>query len=75
MYKNGPVYDVVALDAEGRARPDWADAFQRPGLRAGRMKNETMAAHDWPALVRDLGARLDVARRPYAVAAIAVSNG
>ena len=75
MYKSGPVYDGVAFDADGRARPDWADAFRRPGLRADRMKNETMAAHDWSRLVRDLGARLDAGRRPYAVAAIAVSNG
>jgi ATP-dependent helicase HepA len=75
IYRNGPVLDVVALDAGGRARPEWADAFRRPGLRAGRMKDETMAAHDWPALLRNLGAGLDAARRPYAVAAIAVSNG
>jgi ATP-dependent helicase HepA len=74
IYKDGAVCEVVALDADGRARPDWAEAFQRPGLRAGRMTTETMAAHDWPTLVRDLGARLDVGRRPYAVAAIAVSN-
>jgi len=75
MYRDGPMWDVVALDAGGRARPDWADAFRQPGLRADRMKNETLDAHDWPTLVRELGARLDVARRPYAVAAIAVSNG
>ena len=72
---NPELYDVVAVDADGRARPDGADAFRRPGLRADRMKNETMAAHDWPTLVRDLGARLDAGRRPYAVAAIEVSNG
>jgi ATP-dependent helicase HepA len=75
IYKNGPVYEVAARDAAGRARSEWADAFQRPGLRASPMKSETIAAHDWPTLVRQLAARLDAGRRPYAVAAVAMSNG
>jgi ATP-dependent helicase HepA len=69
IYKDGPRHEVVALDAGGRARPEWADAFQRPGLRATPMRRETVAAHDWSALARRLGPR-----RPYAVAGIVVTH-
>jgi ATP-dependent helicase HepA len=74
IYKDGPSCEVVALDAGGRARPEWADALLRPGLRVRRMKNATIEGHDWDALVRDLRGRLDPTRRPYAVAAIAVTK-
>jgi ATP-dependent helicase HepA len=72
IYKDGPECDIVALDAEGRARREWADALQRPGLHVRPMKSETIDACDWPALVRTLRPRLDATRRPYAVAAIVV---
>jgi ATP-dependent helicase HepA len=74
VYKEGAVWTVVAMDADGRERPEWAAAFERRGLRARRMKNETLEEHDWPALVRDLGDRLDKERRPYAVAAVAITS-
>jgi ATP-dependent helicase HepA len=74
IYKEGRDVEIVALDAEGRVRADWAEAFDGAGLRARRMNESTLAAHDWPAIVRDLGARLDASRRPYAVAAIAVTS-
>jgi hypothetical protein len=67
IYKDGPLYEVVALDSAGRARPEWADAIQRPALRAARMKPEDVRAHDWSAAVRGLGTRA-----PYAVAGVAV---
>ena len=34
IYKDGPQFEVVAFDADGRARPDWADAFRRRPLSA-----------------------------------------
>jgi ATP-dependent helicase HepA len=74
IYKDGPSCEVVALDGDGRARPAWAEALLRPGLRVRRMKNGTIDGLDWDALVRALRSRLDRARRPYAVAAIAVTN-
>lgn len=74
IYREAGFSEVVAFDAGGRARLDWAEAFQRPGLRVRRMKAEVIAARDWGALVRDLGARLDPARRPYAVAAVEVGG-
>ena len=32
IYKDGPQFEVVAFDADGRARPDWAEAFRRRSL-------------------------------------------
>ena len=54
IYKDGPQFEVAAFDADGRARPDWAEAFRRRSLAARRMKPEDAAAHDWPALVARL---------------------
>jgi ATP-dependent helicase HepA len=69
IYKDGPACDAVAVDADGRARPEWAQAFLQPGLRAARMEAETVAAHNWSALVRSLDPR-----RPYAVAGVTVTS-
>ena len=35
LYKDGPAFDVVAVDASGRSRPEWAEAARRrpPGTR------------------------------------------
>ena len=38
IYKDGPAFDVAAFDMDGRARPDWADAFRRRRSLAARMK-------------------------------------
>jgi ATP-dependent helicase HepA len=71
IYKDGPRFEVVALDAAGRRRPEWEAMLRRRPLGARR-------AHDragdtrWQELVRALGRRLDPARRPHAVAAIEV---
>ena len=35
IYKDGPEFEVVALDADGRARPDWAEAFAPAAARCG----------------------------------------
>ncbi len=72
IYKDGPVFDVVAFDAAGRPRPDWAAAFRRRPLRARRASTDPAERAAWRAMVRALGGRLDAARRPYALAAVVV---
>ena len=52
-----------------RARPDWAAAFHGRSLRVSGVIGKD---RDWTAMVRRLGALLDPARRPHALAAIVV---
>ena len=73
IYRDGPQFEVVAIDAGGLARPDWADAFRRRSLTAQKMKAADAAAHDWPALVTRL-APLFGDRRPHAIAAVVVRS-
>jgi ATP-dependent helicase HepA len=73
IYKDGPQFEVVAFDADGRARPDWADAFRRRPLEALKMKTDDAAGRDWPALVARVVAQLG-RRRPYAVLAVVVRD-
>ena len=70
IYKDGPRVDVVAIDASGRAREDWAAAFRRRPLRARRVSDDSGEA--WKDDVRRLAALLPAKRRPHAVAAIEV---
>ena len=72
VYKDGPVFEVVAIDSAGQTRPDWAAAFRQRPLRARPVSDEPVADRDWTGMVRRLGARLDPARRPHALAAIVV---
>jgi ATP-dependent helicase HepA len=71
VYKDGPEFEVVAFDADGRARPDWAEAFSRWPLAAQKMPAKDAAAQDWPALVSRLAPQFGD-RRPHAVAAVIV---
>jgi ATP-dependent helicase HepA len=73
IYKDGPLFEVVAFGADGRARPDWADAFRRQSPGALKITTEDASAHDWAALVRRLGPQLG-SRRPHAIAAVVVRN-
>ena len=72
IYKDGPVFEVIAIDSGGQARPDWAAAFRQRPLRARAVTNELVEDPPWQAMVRRLGAQLDAARRPHALAAIVV---
>jgi ATP-dependent helicase HepA len=69
IYKDGPRFDVVALDQSGRPRPDWEAAFRQRPLRARRTEDRP-GDTGWRSLVRRLSSRLDPARRPHAVAAV-----
>jgi ATP-dependent helicase HepA len=72
IYKDGPVFEVVAFDSAGRARRDWAAAFRQRPLRAHPVADEPGGERNWTSLVRRLGGRLDPARRPHALAAVVV---
>ena len=72
IYKEGPAFEVVVLDAAGQARPEWAAAFRERPLNARRITDEPGDDPGWAGMVRRLGARLDSARVPHAVAAIVV---
>ena len=72
VYKDGPVFEVIAIDSAGRPRPDWAAAFRQRPLRARPVTDEPVEEPRWKAMVRRLGAQLDPARRPHALAAIVV---
>jgi ATP-dependent helicase HepA len=71
VFKDGRGFDVVALDSTGRHRPEWAALFRQRPLRA-RRATEAPIGDDWAGMIRRLGARLNAAGRPYALAAIFV---
>jgi ATP-dependent helicase HepA len=72
VYKEGPAFEMIALDSAGRSRPDWVAAFHQRPLRARPLSDESGEDRSWTSLVRQLGVRLDPARRPHALAAIVV---
>jgi ATP-dependent helicase HepA len=72
IYKDGPAFEVVAIDSTGQRRPDWAASIRRRPLVARPLSDEAAEDVDWARLIRRLGKQLDAARRPHAVAAIAV---
>ncbi|OFW13938.1 MAG: hypothetical protein A3H29_08470 [Acidobacteria bacterium RIFCSPLOWO2_02_FULL_67_21] len=72
IYKDGPVFEVAVFDSAGRARPDWGATFRQRPLRVRPVTDEPVEDRNWTTLVRRLGARLEPARRPHALAAIVV---
>jgi ATP-dependent helicase HepA len=72
IYKDGPQMEVVAIDAAGRLRPDWAAAFHQRPLPARAVRGDRGAQVDWAALVSRAREQLDPAREPHAVAGIVV---
>jgi ATP-dependent helicase HepA len=71
IYKHAAGFEVLAVDAQGRSRPDWADVIRtKPAMKFRRVNED--ADIDWPTLVARLRPRFDAARRPYAVAALVV---
>jgi ATP-dependent helicase HepA len=72
IYKDGPAFEVVAIDSTGQTRPDWATAMRRRPLGARPMRNDADEGIDWKGMVRRLGPQLDATRRPHALAAIMV---
>jgi ATP-dependent helicase HepA len=70
FYKDGPSFEAVLVDQEGRTRPEWAAALRRRPLRSRRGAPARDA--DWPALIRRLAEALPGGRRPVAIAAVHV---
>jgi len=72
IYKDGPVFEVVAIDSTGRARHDWAAAFRKRPIRARPVTGEPIDDRNWTGMVRRLGLLLEPTRRPHALAAFVV---
>ncbi|MDA1184588.1 MAG: helicase-related protein [Acidobacteria bacterium] len=72
VYKDGPMFDMLVFDSAANVRHDWAAALCRRPLNPRRVTGERAGNADWTEMVRRLGARLDPARRPHALAAIVV---
>ena len=72
LYREGPVFEAVVVDAEGQMRPEWAAALARRPLRSRRVRAERMRDPAWAPLIRKLAAHLDGTRRPTALAAVIV---
>jgi ATP-dependent helicase HepA len=72
IYKDGADFEVVALDANGRARPEWAAALRERPRRIRRAADDPSRRAVWTAMVRRIGTRLDPSRAPYALAALVV---
>ncbi len=72
IYKDGPTFEILAFDADGRVRQGWADAFRRGSVAAHRMSPESVAAHDWRTIVTRVAAL--AGRRPHAIAAVVVRD-
>ena len=70
FYKDGPAFEAMVIDQDGRWRPDWAAALRRRPLRSRR--GAPARDSDWPALIRRLADGLPAGRRPVAVAAVIV---
>jgi ATP-dependent helicase HepA len=72
LYKEGPAFDAVAVDAAGQPRPDWAAALRRRPLRTRRLPPGFLKQPGWGAGVRRMASALDPTRRPLALAAVVV---
>jgi len=72
IYKDGPDFDVVAFDAAGRPRTDWATALRQRPLPVRRPADEDTDRRVWAAMIQRLGARLDPTRTAHALVALTV---
>ncbi len=70
LYKEGPAFEAVAVDPDGRLRPEWARALRRRPLRTRRVAPATMRHTGWQAAIRGLAVALDTSRPPVALAAL-----
>lgn len=72
IYKDGPAFEVIAIDRDGTPRLDWAEAILQRPIRAFPVMGKAAEDHEWRGMVRRLGTQLDATRRLHAVAAIIV---
>ncbi|HEY6552554.1 MAG TPA: helicase-related protein, partial [Vicinamibacteria bacterium] len=70
IYKDGPSFEVVVLDDEGRPRPDWAVLLRDAPIPASpppRIASDDPEEDEWIQWVAGL---FDAARKPVAVAVV-----
>jgi ATP-dependent helicase HepA len=72
IYKDGAGFEVVALDAMGRSRPEWATAIREGSVAVQRVADNADASRHRTHMIRDLASNLDPSRRPHAIAAVVV---
>ena len=73
IFKTGPRFEPVALDAQGREREDWARLLTRRPLRSRRVRAESWTGQPgWPTLIRTLAERVSDRGRPVALAAFRI---
>jgi ATP-dependent helicase HepA len=70
IYKEGPAFEVVAVDDEGNPRPDWAALLRRGPIPRSRPARDVGDDPDWGDRVERMAGFLDPARRPVALAAV-----
>ena len=73
IYKDGPQFEVVAFDAGGGARPDWADAFRSRPLGRAEDEDGGRRGARLAAIVARLAPQFG-SRRPHAIAAVVVRS-
>ncbi len=69
--KEGPLVEVLAIDAEGQLRPEWIAGLQRGANGARKMTAEDVAGHDWARVIAR-AAPLLAHRQLQAVATVVV---
>jgi ATP-dependent helicase HepA len=72
IYKEGHGFEVIAIDDEGRRRPEWAALFRTAALEARPVDPLEQEDRTWMAQVRSLAGHLDPSRRPHALAAVVI---
>jgi len=63
LYKEGPAFEAIAVDAGGRVRPDWAFSLRRRPLRTRRLRPGLLSEPRWAAAVERMASSLARARR------------
>jgi ATP-dependent helicase HepA len=70
FYKDGPAFEILAVDGRGNSRPDWAATLRRRPLGARFRPNEL--PEGWADAIQAMSAALPIERRPVALAALLV---
>ncbi|MDP6581146.1 MAG: hypothetical protein QF681_10860, partial [Vicinamibacterales bacterium] len=75
LYTQGAGFSAVAVDSEGRERPEWAVLLTRRPLRSRRVTPARWTRQSgWPTLIRRLAALLEGRGRPVAIAAFRIGD-
>ena len=73
LYKEGPQFHAVVVDADGRRREDWERALLQRPLKSRRVRSEDVTSQSgWPALIRGMARHLESHGEPVAIAALVV---